>query len=1209
MAKHMSLRLAWHANGWNGHICDNPCGNVYCVGTHSYPGNVITETRDLEYEKKHSGEAMCSLDHCVACAFSANAFGDSVISAVSEPPSWWFKNHGKDVAKAAELVIQPYTACTWCYEGMYGDDVTATGNTARKYDNDARLEKAKQYFSQFEEGKSLVVYYSGFSNPFSTGEEQTYVIVGLSRIKQIGDFSYYTDCTDEIKERYANGIVWQKPITSNYPEEGLRIPYEKYMDDEDTLNRIMFKPDNNEPFKYGSREVSNDDAINIVWRLLEIVDVLIEINDTSDDWNYRKQWLNSLLNELWEARGPYPGLPSVLIELKLSSLVSEYIKITKKEDKQEFYSQIRELLLDRNDTVGSIKFDKQEQKRICREFQLREEDEQKLLLDILPRFELTEQQVSDIVSEQRQEFCITSGVDDIIANPYIIFELYVGIDGERIPFYKIDNGILPSPELAIKQLLDSDSPERLRALCVDELNKIASHSFGKISTILEFINKRLERMPDWMQATYKLRNFVVDKEILSEALQIRSDDKQDMYIYLKQVFEDERIIEENLRRLADLPDIQLTTPISQESFKKKLIQNNSILLEIAKDKYDEILDSQADLCMKIFCKPISVISGAAGTGKTTVLKSIIENIKRVHGKYTNILIMAPTGKATERIKKQTGEPSTTIHSFLAKEGWINDNMTFKRAGGSQSSNVSTIIIDECSMIDLNVFATLVRAINWNSVQRLILVGDPNQLPPIGRGRVFADVIDWLREEYPDNISVLKMNIRQLVNTVSNNGNGILDIASIFIQEQQKENEELSLKKEKILREVQESGEIDKDLSVYYWKDQEELNSELHDIIVEDMEKETGKTCDELGGENKLWIDFLRDKDNKAQPEKTQVISPYRGEFYGTDEINRFMQHTFNGSWSKRCNIDGLGVFDKVIQFRNRPKSDPASAYVIVNSQNESKEIFNGEIGTVRLHGLDAKNWKWISWIERFQVEFAGTTRKDCWYNYGKKLGRDENGRWIPEQKPLDNLELAYAVSVHKSQGSEFDYVYIILPNRDSHLLSMELLYTAITRAQKHVTIFIQDNVGTLAKMCRLEKSAVRRINSSVFKFDPLPEDFLYFSHWYESGKKLATLTKYLVRSKSEVIIANLLFGEGIPFYYEEPLFAPDGTMYLPDFTVTFRGETYYWEHVGLVNNEKYMNHWKKKEQWYKKNFPGKLITTFESSNLSNDAMDIITRYR
>ncbi len=178
-----------------------------------------------------------------------------------------------------------------------------------------------------------------------------------------------------------------------------------------------------------------------------------------------------------------------------------------------------------------------------------------------------------------------------------------------------------------------------------------------------------------------------------------------------------------------------------------------------------------------------------------------------------------------------------------------------------------------------------------------------------------------------------------------------------------------------------------------------------------------------------------------------------------------------------------------------------------------------------------------------------------------------------------------------------------------HLLSMELLYTAITRAQKKVTIFLQEDIGTLSSLGHIEKSAVRRINSSMFKFVPLPEELLYIQNWYADEKKLATLSEYFVRSKSEVIIANMLVQEEVPFVYEEPLFAPDGTMFLPDFTVKFRGEIYYWEHVGRMDLPDYRAHWEIKEKWYEKHFPGKLLTTFEGKDLSTDAMGIIKDHK
>jgi len=1204
LAQHMSLRLAWHDNGWNGHVCNNPCANGYCVGKHSYPGDSISKQRDLDDECNHCSEEPKVLKKPIACALSINAFGSSSVLAQIKPPEWW-----KDGTKPVNIDINPYTACTWCYEEMYASNVENHSELPGKYNNDNRFENAKRYFAQFEEGKSLVFYYAGYSNPFSEEGEDNYVIVGLSRIKKSSDFIFYDVVSEDIRKQYANGVAWQKPITSDYPDQGLRIPYEKYMDNEKILNRILFTPENRRPFKYGTRAVSNDDAIYVIWKFLEIVDVLIEIGDTTENWVHRKKWLNSLLNELWINRGPFPGLPAVLETIGLESIISEYFCQTDITWMKQIYKETKGLLLANGTKIGHQVIDNKELKSIKRKFQLRDEIEQEILLDSMVRFDITPAQIEAILSEERQKVSMRSSLDVIKANPYVICEEYIGYDADDvIPFYKIDNGILPSPEVGIEPYLEPDSGERLRAFCVDELKKIAAHSFGKAEIILGNINQRIGRMKDWKQHVFKMKNFKVDLDVLSEAIYIREEGDQ-QYIYLKDVYEDERILEETFRNLAYRPDIVLKKPISKKLFLDDLIQEDSKLLKLAKKRYVEILDSQAEICMKIFNKPISVISGAAGTGKTTVIESLINNIERVHGIGTSFLVMAPTGKASERIKKQTEKNSTTIHSFLAKNAWINENFTMKRVGGRKHSEVNTIILDECSMIDLNLFATLIRAINWNSVQRLILVGDPNQLPPIGRGKVFSDTIEWLRKEFPENIGVLKDNIRQLVNAVQSTGTGILDLAQVFIQEEQNNKEAIKIQKDEILQKIQVSGVIDSDLDVYFWKDQSELELMVENTINKDMEKLTSITCKQ-GKEWSLWKKAITNEKGKLQPEIIQVISPYRGEIYGTDEINRYMQAIYNRRYYKQ-NIDGIALYDKVIQLRNRPQSDLAYAYNITTRKTERHDICNGEIGMVNVHGLDAQkfNQGYLKRIERFQVEFSGKSREGLRYNYGKKLGKDENDRWIPEQNPIDNLELAYAISVHKSQGSEFDYVYLIIPKRDSHLLSMELLYTAITRAQKHLTIFIQDDIGTLSNMSRIEKSAVRRINSSVFEFNPLPEEFIYFNNWYSEGKKLATLTKYLVRSKSEVIIANMLFHEDIPFSYEEPLYAKDGTMYLPDFTVIFRGEKYYWEHVGRLDKKDYRDHWEKKEKWYNKNFSGKLLTTFEKNSLALDAKEIIKQYK
>ena len=1193
MVKHMSLRLAWHNDGWNGHICKNPCENVYCTGQHSYPGELVAQQKDLDFENAHAGES-CAFHPCkIACGLSVNAFGKETIQTKVDPPSWWKLT--KRVPTI--LTLPPYTACTWCYEAMYRTEVVA-GNS---YNNAKRQDYAKEYFSQFEEGKSLIFYYAGYSNPFSENETDNYVIIGISRVKKIDSFHYYENTTEEIKKDYAGGVIWQKPITSNYPDEGLAIPYWKYKNNEEVLNRIVIKPLHRSPFKYGSREVSNDDAIEIINQLINTVDILIEIGDDTENWKERKKWLNNVLGELWKARGPFPGFASVLKNLGLEELIKPYISLTNEQDMKSFRDDVSKFLHGEKDEILGNKVSNSQS--IRKKFILREDEEQKLLLDVFPRFDISDSQIENIISNDRENVSITATLSEILNNPYIIFEQYQGIDSDdNIPFYKIDNGIIASPEYGINNIFEVDSPERLRAFCVDELNRIAAHSFAKAETILNLINLRLDKMPEWKKCIFKVKYFELEKEVYNQALYFRKDEQKELYIYLKWVREDEHEIESTLRMMADRPDISLKMAISTAKFKNKLRNNDSKLNEIAYDNYEKILDKQADICMQIFSKPICILSGAAGTGKTTVIKAIVENIEKVHGESTGFLLLAPTGKASERIKIQTEKDSSTIHSFLASNGWLNKNLTLKREGGKKGKDVNTIIVDECSMIDLNLFATLLRSINWNSVQRLILVGDPNQLPPIGKGKVFSDTIEWMKKEYPENVGILSENIRQFVNSIEGNGKGILDLAELYIQEKQSDSDSiinsysLKQKKEELYTKIQ-------DLAIYFWKEKEDLEDLLKKILIKDMENVT--EIKNYKTTNELWGKFITQPDKTLKPDIMQIISPFRGEYYGTTSLNIFMQNILNPYWSHKYNLDGISLWDKVIQIRNRPKSNMAYAYNFETKSIEQHEVYNGEIGIVRVHPFDNKRYNFMNTLQKFQVEFTNKNRQNLRYNYGSDYGKNSKGYKCPEQKVLDNLELAYAISVHKSQGSEFDYVYIVIPNRDSNLLSMELLYTAITRAQTKVTIFIQDDLGTLTTLGHIEKSAIRKINSSIFEFKPLPEDLFNIQNWYSNVEKMSTLSKYYVRSKSEVIIANMLAQEEIDFKYEEPLFASDGTMYLPDFTVTFRGEKYYWEHVGRLDLPDYKAHWEKKMKWYEKHFPGQLITTYEGKDLSIEAMKII----
>jgi exodeoxyribonuclease V alpha subunit len=288
-------------------------------------------------------------------------------------------------------------------------------------------------------------------------------------------------------------------------------------------------------------------------------------------------------------------------------------------------------------------------------------------------------------------------------------------------------------------------------------------------------------------------------------------------------------------------------------------------------------------------------------------------------------------------------------------------------------------------------------------------------------------------------------------------------------------------------------------------------------------------------------------------------------------LTAIQKHIAEALLDKVGELDGITFFDKVIQIRNRPKSDMASAYNVKTRKIDKIELFNGELGFVKPHGFDANKWRWQKdfWLQHFQVVFS--RKRDHWVNYGSKLGKYDTNRWIPRQPVEENLELAYAISVHKAQGSEFERTYVIVPKSKTALLSPELFYTAVTRATRHCTLMVEQDVSVLINIRRREKSHLLQINSSLFEFRPVPEPLLHLGSWYEEGKIHEALVGCMVRSKSEVIIANLLTTAGIPFRYEVPLFAPDGTFYLPDFTIDWAGKSFFgsiWGCCGTQNTKK-----------------------------------------
>jgi exodeoxyribonuclease V alpha subunit len=1077
MATHLSARLAWHDDGWNGHICKKPAENTYCVGCYSYPGQMIAERRDLQWEKSKAGQPIQTLDQIPPCIYSANAFGNSELKAFADPPEFF-----GDDTQTCKWDLPAASVSVWPYEEMYGDEMKKPDGT---YDYDKRREYAKIFFDKLTKNETLIFYYANYSNPLSQDEAKRYVLVGLSRLKDKGDELVYKGCSSLVRERFGGGFVWQRVITSHYPEEGLRLPYHAYRGRPEIMSQFAITPENPRTCKYGSRHLSNDDALGLIEQFLVSVNALQTLKDKTENWEIRKQWLRNLIAELWRSRGLFPGLPTVLKILKFDVAIPYFKAEVLAGREQQAYATIFKLIEGNAKLARGLELTEKLRQKISREWKLRRPDERLLLKDTFPRFDLTAAQMEAILSRERNENGIVASLAEIAKNPYIIAEQYVGNDPDDILSWgRIDRGALPSPELGGENLVELNDAKRLRALAIQCLRRETKHAFLPAPYLLNQINRHVAALPEYKQYSFTERYWKVDKKFLSKALHLQIEDDE-LYVYLRSNFEDERFVEAMVDFLISGPDIPLEHPATEKTWMDDLLDPRSVLAHRAPEAYRAAIEGQVEACKRVLVRPLTVLAGSAGTGKTTVIRAIVKAIKRVHGVGTPVIALAPTGKAADRIRETLEKDKSlkgavetaTIHSFLAKRGWLNPNMTLKRRGGRGEYGFSTYVIDECSMLDLSVAACLLRAINRESVQRMILVGDPSQLPPIGCGKLFADTIDYLSRNEPLSIATLKDNLRLLENAVSEQGTAILKLASGYVRESLAavKDESLHLDFEKILKKVQDGGDVDKDLRVIYWNNAEELPHLLIQQMTNDMEKITGLTGDpERPFE--LWKAAFN---NRA--EAFQILTPYRGELFGIEAINLAVQRHIGEGISDRVGaIDGITFFDKVIQIRNRPKSNMAHAYNLTSRKAERIEIYNGELGFVKPHGFDGG--KWISnrnfWMKRFQVVFS--RKKNYWVNYGSELGNGENGRPVPRQPVADNLELAYAISVQKAQGSEFERTYVIVPKTKTALLSPELFYTALTRATRHCTLLVEQDVSALIDMRRPERSHLLKINSSLF---------------------------------------------------------------------------------------------------------------------------------
>ena len=1154
--KHISIRLPWHDRGWDGCVCDNPLKNSYCKGLHSVNAELIRKNKDDNKEVQIKGLPFDEKwKYYPPCTETINVFGNGSVHHTHYPKSFIKNTSPKTVE------IQPNSSGTWPFEDMWDEK-------GQRREPEERKEYVDNFFNELKDAGSagLIFYYCNYDNPVS-GDDKKYLLAGIARVKKIHPFKLWDDIPKDQKEKYGD-YIWSRQI-ENDPDQRMRMPYQEYLKMGKDVNSIAVfaEGDISRSFKYVSNHVSDDNAISLIDKTIAAVKTVISQcyfdKKEIEQWNRKLEWLQSVRKECWISRGIYPGLSSVLKYLGMEK-PEEFIRIRLKDYtmdgiKDYFFSRFE----------GDVKMSKDEkamleppQERYLTMINSNNELEKlkgRLCKEKFPFFDFDDNQVKNILGDNRRDFSIYSSLGSIYDNPYIIAEEYIGSDvNDFINFEKIDHGMLPSEDLGDVERIRFDDPRRIRCLMHDLLSEASAegHTFLGFITLAEKINYWHEQNDKSGLFHFDLTTWNQYKHIFASKV---VEDNVDgiLSIYLKYLHDAERKIRTEFITLINEEGI-----LSVNTEWKKIINKNNTRPS----------EDQLDALEKLYTNRLSVLTGTAGTGKTTVISSLITGIKEKEPHH-DFLLLAPTGKAALVMRDRINDPNVsvlTIHSFLMRNRWINyKNFTLQENGG-QKHQVSTVIIDECSMIDVMLFATIMRAIDMNNIERLILVGDYNQLPPIGPGKIFYDLIEYLKKDISQRgklLAELNYNWRQAEGSK----------ASVLASHYAKVSE---IPDEDIFTEISE-GVYDirnkknkSDLIVDFWEDEEDLQNKIPEILDLAITRlGAGNTNITLSERYDLvhGIPFS----NNHNIEAINFISPYRHTPAGVDNLNLVIQQTLRG----KGNVDNYAKYgyvfkDKVLQIRNY-KYYAYNHEIKLSESNDETYIPNGTLGFV----FPKRN-------KKLQVKFPKDYSK---YSY-----------YLNSNQIREMLELGYATSVHKAQGSQFDITILILPKEDNDFLNREMLYTALTRSTQFQIILIQKDISVLKSRLWLGNSVIVRRNSSLFRTSKgiLPKDY---EKYKPENLIYEVLPDLFVRSEGERMISNALFEAGIGFNYEKPLNALDSKSFkLPDFTFKHRRKVYYWEHNGMYDNHDYKIRSDKKRKWYIANgYQDSLIETpIEGMNLT-----------
>ena len=555
-----------------------------------------------------------------------------------------------------------------------------------------------------------------------------------------------------------------------------------------------------------------------------------------------------------------------------------------------------------------------------------------------------------------------------------------------------------------------------------------------------------------------------------------------------------------------------------------------------------------------------MLTGRPGSGKTFEVTEIIETLLQAG---ENVTALAPTGKAalrlSQNIEKRTNKDlkADTIDRFIYMNdfGWAYDDWEGLDAlPNSDKITVENLVIDESSMIDLEKLKILLSCIRFDKElpHRIIMVGDENQLPPIGFGKPFHDIITYIQSQddlEPEHYVNLRSNCRQEKDPK------ILQVAEAFTDKKRYYEEALDM--------LNKTGSLSAGLSICRWRTREELDALLMETIKGFLLgglDEDGNPLTPRQAFNRLMglydSGYVDNQEftfyDRLKLDRVQCLSPYRGGYGGTVTVNSAIQTKFR----KERDSSELSPYyhsDKVIRIANWYRGW---------GKNRELALSNGSLGIVTGEG------------KRRKYYFPDA--------YKPFLFIDNE----------ENLDLAYAITVHKSQGSDFEHVLLVIPERLT-LLTKELVYTALTRSRQRLTIFLQQTETNLLELAHNRSSLLNR-NTSIFS---PPADN---KSGYQPRKGI------FVRSRIEYIIYKALEKSGLKFEYEEKLPLTKRPYAIkPDFTIHFGDKTrVFWEHLGKLDCRKYSRDWQRRLVDYKNHgHLDAVVTTDDLEGIDNEKLD------